>query len=324
MKLATRSNGHPDGELLVVSHDLQRGVRARAARTLQDALDRWSDVQASLQDQYRALNEGKERDAEHIEPSTLMAAMPRSFQFLDASAFLAHNHILAEAWGFPKRAPIDPPLMYQGLSDRFYPAHGAVKFRSEADDIDFEAEFAVITDRVPMGTTKERAGAHIKLVVLLNDWSLRAFGPSEMKGGFGFLHAKPPSSISAFAVTPESLGDGWKNARVCLSMNITRNGHAFGHPHGEEMTYGFDELVAHAATTRDLCAGTVLGSGTVSSADYVHVGSGCIAERRAIDQIESKPLTPYLQFGDRARVDATDAFGHSVFGAIDQVIERAK
>lgn len=321
MKLATRSNGHPDGELLVVSHDLQRCVPARAARTLQDALDRWSDVHSSLQEQFASLNEGTERDAVHVEPSTLMAAMPRSYQFLDASAFLAHNHILAQAWGFQRRTPIDPPLMYQGLSDRFLPAHGIVKFRSEADEIDFEAEFAVITDRVPLGVSKEQALAHIKLVVLLNDWSLRAFGPSEMKGGFGFLHAKPPSSISAFAATPASLGEGWKNARVCLTMNITSNGEAFGHPHGHEMTYGFDELIAHAAATRNLCAGTVIGSGTVSSADYQHVGSGCIAERRAIDQIESKPLTPYLRFGDRVRMEAVDASGRSPFGAIDQVIE---
>lgn len=321
MKLATRFNGHPDGELLVVSHDLQRGVPARSAGTLQDALDRWSDVQASLQEQYSALNEGTERSAEFIEPGTLMAAMPRSYQFLDASAFLAHNHILAQAWGFQRRSPSDPPLMYQGLSDRFFPAHGAVTFRSEADEIDFEAEFAVITDRVPLGTTRERALAHIKLVVLLNDWSLRAFGPSEMKGGFGFLHAKPPSSISAFAVTPHSLGDGWRNARVCLPVNITRNGTAFGHPHGHEMTYGFDELIAHAAATRDLCAGTVIGSGTVSNADYQHVGSGCIAERRAIDQIDAQPLTPYLRFGDQVRIDATDASGRTAFGAIEQRIE---
>jgi fumarylacetoacetate (FAA) hydrolase len=172
-----------------------------------------------------------------------------------------------------------------------------------------------------MGTPAARALAHIKLVVLLNDWSLRAFGPSEMKGGFGFLHAKPPSSISAFAVTPASLGDAWNNARVCLSTNIARDDAAFGHPRGEEMTYGFDELVAHAAATRDLCAGTVIGSGTVSNMDYQRVGSGCIAERRAIDRIEAKPATPYLQFGERVRIDATDAAGNSVFGAIDQRIE---
>jgi fumarylacetoacetate (FAA) hydrolase len=320
MKLATRTNGHPDGELLVVSHDLQRCVPARATRTLQDALDRWSDVQSSLQQQYLALNEGRERDATRVESSTLLAALPRSYQFLDASAFLAHNHILAQAWGFQRRSPIDPPLMYQGLSDRFLPAHGTVNFRSEADEIDFEAEFAVITNRVPLGTSKEQALAHVKLVVVLNDWSLRAFGPLEMKGGFGFLHAKPPSSISAFAVTPESLDEGWKNARVCLTMNISRNGAAFGHPHGHEMSYGFDELIAHAATTRDLCAGTVIGSGTVSSTDYQHLGSGCIAERRAIDQIEAKPLTPYLRFGDRVRMEATDPSGRSVFGAIEQFV----
>jgi fumarylacetoacetate (FAA) hydrolase len=288
---------------------------------LQEALENWADIQASLQQQYVALNEGTERNAAHVESKTLMAAMPRSYQFLDGSAFLAHNHILAQAWGFQRRSAMDPPLMYQGLSDRFLPPHGTVTFRSEADEIDFEAEFAVITDRVPLGTTKEQALAHIKLVVLLNDWSLRAFGPSEMKGGFGFLHAKPPSSISAFAVTPASLGDGWKNARVCLATHITRNGAAFGHPHGQAMTYGFDELIEHAATTRDLCAGTVIGSGTVSNDDYRRVGSGCIAERRAIDQIETRPLTPYLQFGDQVRIEATDAAGRSAFGAIEQRIE---
>jgi fumarylacetoacetate (FAA) hydrolase len=177
MKLATRSNGHPDGVLLVVSHDLERCVPARAARTLQEALDRWSDVESSLNEQYVALNEGREREAAPVEPGTLIAAMPRSYQFLDGSAFLAHNHILAEAWGFPRRSPVDPPLMYQGLSDQFLPAHGAVTFRSEADEIDFEAEFAVITDRVPLGTSREQAIEHIKLVVLLNDWSLAPSGP---------------------------------------------------------------------------------------------------------------------------------------------------
>jgi fumarylacetoacetate (FAA) hydrolase len=320
MKLATRANGQADGELLVVSQDLQRCVPARAAKTLQQALDRWTQVEPALNEQYMTLNEGLARDAVPVDPGSLLAAMPRSYQFLDASAFLAHNHILAQAWGFERRCATDPPLMYQGLSDRFFPASGAVSFRSTADEIDFEAEFAIITDRVPLGTSKEEATTHIKLVVLLNDWSLRAFGPAEMKGGFGFIHAKPPSSISTFASTPAGLGEAWRNARVCLPVDTVRNGVAFGHPHGEEMSYGFDELVAHAAATRDLCAGTIIGSGTVSSADYKRVGSGCIAERRAIDRIEGKPLTPYLQFGERVRIDVLDAAGCSVFGAIDQLV----
>lgn len=318
MKLATRSTGHPDGELLLVSEDLRRCVRARAASTMQQALDHWQEVQGLLEEQSAALNGGKERGAETVDPLSLMAAMPRSYQFLDASAFLAHNHILAQAWGFEPRTANDPPLMYQGLSDRFLPARGEVAFRSVADDIDFEAEFAVITDHVPLGTSRQEATAHIKLIVLLNDWSLRAFGPSEMKGGFGFIHAKPHSSLSAFAATPDSLGECWRNARVGLTTRISKNGSELGHPHGQEMTYGFDELIAHAAATRDLCAGTVIGSGTVSSANYRQVGSGCIAECRAIDSMEQRALTPYLQFGDRVCIDALDPTGQSVFGSIDQ------
>lgn len=324
MKLATRANGHADGELLIVSRDLRRCVAARVVATLQQALERWTDIESALHDEYQALNEEGAPNASPLDFTALMAAMPRSYQFLDASAFLAHNHILAQAWRFERRTLSDPPLMYQGLSDRFLPAHGAVGFRSSADEIDFEAEFAVITDHVPLGTTKDRAAAHIKLLVLLNDWSLRAFGPAEMRGGFGFIHAKPPSSISALALTPGELADRWKDTRACLSVSIHRNGVAFGRPDGAEMSYGFDELVAHAAATRDLCAGTVIGSGTVSSADYARVGSGCIAERRAIDQIEGRPLTPYLQFGDRVRIEALDVAGSSVFGAIDQIVARAQ
>jgi fumarylacetoacetate (FAA) hydrolase len=320
MKLATRANGHPDGELLIVSDDLRHCVRARGAATLQQALDHWQEVEPLLEDQAAALNAGNESRTEAVDYLTLMAAMPRSFQFLDASAFLAHNHILAQAWGFSPRTENDPPLMYQGLSDRFLPAHGEVSFRSAADDIDLEAEFAIVTDFVPLGTSRQQAAAHIKLIMLLNDWSLRAFGPAEMKGGFGFIHAKPHSSLSAFATTPAGLGESWRNARVCLTTRIVINAAELGHPHGQEMSYGFDELVAHAAATRDLCAGTVIGSGTVSSANYRQVGSGCIAERRAIDSMEKRSLTPYLQFGDRVRIDALDANGRSVFGSIDQVV----
>lgn len=320
MKLASRANGRPDGELLVVSGDLQRAVPARAAATLQEALDRWSDVEASLRREYEELESGRARDSIAIEPAGLLAAMPRSYQFLDASAFLAHNHILARAWGFEPRTPADPPLMYQGLSDHFLPAHRSVRFRSVEDEIDFEAEFAVITDRVPLGTTRRHALAHVKLLVMLNDWSLRAFGPAEMKAGFGFLHAKPPSTLSAFAVTPDELASAWCDARVDLTMRVVRNDQEFGRPRGKEMSYGFDDLIAHAAATRDLCAGTVLGSGTVASFEYATVGSACIAERRAIDRIEGREATQYLQFGERVRIEALDARDSSVFGMIDQVI----
>jgi fumarylacetoacetate (FAA) hydrolase len=238
---------------------------------------------------------------------------------LDASAFLAHNHILAEAWGFEPRSTLAPPLMYQGLSDRFYPPHGSVPFRSTDDEIDFEVEFAVLTDRVPLGVSADEAMGHVKLVALLNDWSLRAFGPSEMKGGFGFIHAKPPSSMSAFAVTPDELGEAWHKGRVCLAVNVYRNGTLFGRPSGAEMSFGFHDLIAHAATTRELCAGTVIGSGTVSNTNYKVVGSGCIAEKRAIDRLSSEvELTPYLEFGEHLKIEAFDPAGQLIFGSMDQ------
>ena len=291
--------------------------------TMQAALDRWDAVAPLLAAQYRALNEGKASDAAPLEIAALAACMPRAFQFLDASAFLAHNRILADAWGLERRTPDDPPLMYQGLSDRFLPATGEVAFRSVDDGIDFEAEFGVILDCVPLGTSAADALAHVKRVILTNDGSLRAFGPDEMRGGFGFIQAKPPSSLSAIAVTPDELGPAWRDGRVALKVWVTRNEVAFGHPQGGEMTYGFDRLIAHAAATRDLCAGTVLGSGTVSNADAAAVGSACIAERRGLDVIAGiDPPTPFLQFGDRVRIETLDAAGGSPFGALEHVIAR--
>jgi fumarylacetoacetate (FAA) hydrolase len=321
MTLASKTGTSPDGRLLIVATDLASCVEAEAAPTLQYALDNWSVVQPELVKQYAALNAGRASGATPVNLASLGAAMPRAFQFLDASAFLAHNHILAEAWGFERRSTLAPPLMYQGLSDRFYPPHVRVPFRSTDDEIDFEVEFAVLTDRVPLGVSADEATGHIKLIVLLNDWSLRAFGPSEMKSGFGFIHAKPPSSMSAFAITPDELGEAWGNCRVCLTVNVYRNGTLFGRPSGAEMSFGFNDLIVHAATTRELCAGTIIGSGTVSNANYKVVGSGCIAEKRAIDKLshEGEP-TPYLKFGEQLRIEAFDAAGQLIFGSMDQTI----
>jgi fumarylacetoacetate (FAA) hydrolase len=321
MKLASKMGTSPDGKLLIVSTDLASCVEAEAAPTLQYALDNWSEVQPELAKQSAALNAGRARGATPVNLASLGAAMPRSFQFLDASAFLAHNHILADAWGFERRPPLAPPLMYQGLSDRFYPPHGSVPFRSMDDEIDFEAELAVLTDRVPLGVSAADAIGNIKLIVLLNDWSLRAFGPAEMKSGFGFIHAKPPSSMSAFAITPDELGEAWRNCRACLPVNVYRNGMPFGRPSGAEMSFGFHDLIAHAATTRELCAGTIIGSGTVSNVNYEVVGSGCIAERRAIDRLKSAAEpTPYLKFNEQLRIEAIDSTGQLLFGSMDQRI----
>jgi fumarylacetoacetate (FAA) hydrolase len=321
MKLASKMGTSPDGRLLIVGHDLGSCVGAEAAPTLQYALDNWNVVQPGLVEQCAALNAGQNSGATPVNLEFFGAAIPRSFQFLDASAFLAHNHILAEAWGFEPRSTLAPPLMYQGLSDRFYPPHGSVFFRSMDDEIDFEVEFAVLTDRVPLGVSADEAMGHIKLIVLLNDWSLRAFGPSEMKSGFGFIHAKPPSSMSAFAVTPDELGEAWQKGRVCLAVYVYRNGVLFGRPSGAEMSFGFHDLIAHAARTRELCAGTVIGSGTLSNANYRVVGSGCIAEKRAIDKLHSEgEPTPYLKFGEQLKIEAFDPVGQLIFGSMDQLV----
>src|SRR3984893_14501852 len=321
MRLASKVAAGPDGRLLIVGRDCMTCVEAEAAPTLQYALDNWSVVQPGLVKQYAALNAGRASGSTPVDLASLGAAMPRSFQFLDASAFLAHNYILAEAWGFERHSTRAPPLMYQGLSDRFYPPHGRVPIRSTDDEIDFEVEFAVLTDRVPLGVSADEAMAHIKLIVLLNDWSLRAFGPSEMKSGFGFIHAKPPSSMSAFAVTPDELGEAWRNCRVGLAVNVYRNGVLFGRPSGAEMSFGFHDLIAHAATTRELCAGTVIGSGTVSNANYKVVGSGCIAEKRAIDRLNSADEpTPHLKNNEQVRIEAIDSTGQLLFGSMDQRI----
>ena len=318
MKLATLDTGHPDGRLLVVSRDLTRAIEAAAAPTLQAALDRWDEAEPRLRAEAAALEQDPAAGVA-LDHSRLLAAIPRSYQFLDASAFLAHNHILAEAWGYERRTPQDPPLMYQGLSDRFLPPHGPVSFASADHEIDFEAEFGVITDRVPRGVQPSEALVHARLLVLINDWSLRAFGPAEMKGGFGFLHAKPPSSLSAMAITPDELAGDWCDGRICLPLTITRNGETFGEPEGSEMSYSFAALIAHAAVTRDLCAGTVLGSGTVSNTNAIH-GSGCIAERRALDRLADKAMTPYLADGERVRLKAMSADGIALFGEIDQTV----
>ncbi len=319
MKLATRPGDTADGRLVLVSRDLAHAVDAIAAATLQAALDDWSRVEPQLRAEYDRLDADGWARTETFDAAAMLAPLPRAWQFIDGSAFLAHNHILADAWGYEKRTEEDPPLMYQGLSDHFYAACEDVSFRSEEDDIDFEAEYGVILDRTPLGVTPADALAHVKLIMIINDWSLRAFGPGEMKGGFGFLQAKPPSSQSPVAVTPDELGDAWRDGRVCLALHVCRGDERFGRPDGSAMTYGFGELIAHAALTRDLCAGTVIGSGTVANDVAADVGSGCIAERRALDRLSSRlPPTPYLRFGEQVRLVVLDRHQQSVFGEINQ------
>jgi fumarylacetoacetate (FAA) hydrolase len=309
MRLATIDDGTADGALILVSRDAERCLSATG--TLQQAMENWQRTEPELRSLATRLEQG---EGESLDPQRLLAPLPRAWQWLDGSVFPQHGVLMQQAFDLP---PIetDRPLMYQGLSDRFLPGHADVPLPSEADGIDFEGEYGVITDAVPMGTTAQQAMAHIRLVILINDWSLRAIAPVEMKTGFGWVQAKPACAAAPFALTPDELGDAWREGRVQLPLHVKLNGQWFGHPHGGEMAFGFHELVAHAARTRELVAGTIVGSGTVSNTDYARAGSACISERRAIEMIESGAAqTPFMRFGDRIRLEAEGG----MFGAVDQ------
>jgi fumarylacetoacetate (FAA) hydrolase len=318
MRLATRANGTPDGELIVVSEDQRRALVAGSRwPNLLSAVGDWSaaEVELSIVAARVATGEG-----EPFDTASLRAPLPRSWQWLDGSAFQVHADLMQVAFGTDP-LPSDRPLMYQGLSDRFYGPFEPVPFRSEADGIDFEGEFGVIVDAVPRGTRADEAQPYIKLIVQLNDWSLRSLAVPEMKTGFGWIQAKPPCSMAPFAVTPDALGEAWCDGRVCLDLAIDWNGERFGNANGREMGFGFHELIAHAAATRDLVAGTIIGSGTVANTDYAKVGSSCISERRAIEIIsEGKPKTGFMAFGDRVRMKALSPDGDSPFGEIAQAV----
>ena len=321
MKLATLPDGTPDGRLHLVSRDLTRAAPAQAARAMQVALEDWTGIESALTAEYAALNQ---RGGAPFDPSKAMAPLPRAWQWLDGSAFESHGDLMDTVFGLAKKERTGRPLMYQGLSNLFYGPADDVRMPSEADGIDFEGEYGVITDAVPLGADGAAAGAHIRLIVQINDWSLRKLAPIEMKTGFGWVQAKPACSMAPVAVTPDELGESWRNARVDLPLLVDWNGKRFGAANGYEMAFGFDELVAHAAYSRALVAGTVLGSGTVSNKTYREVGSSCIAERRGIEMIDQgEAKTPFMSFGDRVRMDVMGKDGQSIFGAIDQKIVKA-
>ena len=325
MKLATLPAPSRDGALVVVSRDLSRcASAAEIAPTLQAALDRWSEAGPRLQALAEALEAGRAVGVSPFAPAQALAPLPRAYQWLDASAFLSHGRLMSKAMKLARDPQTtDAPLMYQGGSDDFLGPQQDVPFLSEADGIDFEGEFGVILDDTPMGATPEIAERSIRLVVQLNDWSLRAVAPREMQTGFGFLHAKPSTAFAPVAVTPDELGGAWSDGRVGLDLYIAWNGEPFGHPNGREMSYSFGQLIAHAASTRRLRAGTVVGSGTVSNEHPEAVGSACIAERRGLEMIASgDPLTGFMRFSDRLRMEARAADGSAPFGAIDQQVVR--
>jgi len=321
MKLATLRDGTPDGTLVVVSTDLRRAVKATSvAASLLAALESWDRSEPRLRDLAKALSGGPVSGELEFTQATVGPPLPRTWQWLDGSAFHSHGALMQRAF---KHAPVDAvqtrPLMYQGGSDDFLGPRDDMPLPSEADGIDFEAELAVVVDRVGMGTSAAAALEHVKLVMLANDASLRSHALPEKKTGFGWIHAKPATSFSPVAVTPDELGPAWKDGRVHLPMRVSWNGRAFGHPHAGEMGFGFHELIAHAAYSRNLSAGTVIGSGTISNESYRTVGSACIAERRAIEiEDGGHAVTEYMRFGDRVRIEMLDANGNTLFGAIDQ------
>tara|TARA_R110000751_G_scaffold2018_8_gene9016 strand:+ start:375430 stop:376398 length:969 start_codon:yes stop_codon:yes gene_type:complete len=319
MRLATLQSGSRDGQLVAVSRDGSRFLAVGdAAPNLLAAVEDWDALGETMQEIAHRLDSG---EGETLDPSRCAAPLPRSWQWLDGSAFSTHGELMQIAFGLD---PIESekPLMYQGMSDRFYGPTDDVPLPSMEHGIDFEGEFGVIVDHVPMGTSAADAMKHIRLIVQINDWSLRAIAPVEMKTGFGWVQAKPACSMAPYAVTPDELGDAWQDGRVCLDLEIDWNGKRFGAANGREMDVGFHELVAHAAYTRDLVAGTVIGSGTVSNADYAKVGSSCISEIRAIEMIRDKgpASTPFMAFGDTIRMEGRGLEGGSPFGAIRQKV----
>jgi fumarylacetoacetate (FAA) hydrolase len=322
MKLATLKSAERDGRLVVVSRDLRRAVDVGpVAATMQQAIDRWDAVEPVLQRLYHDLNEGRISAAFDFDPVHAAAPLPRTYQWLDGSSFLSHGELMQKAFHLDPIENVESiALIYQGAGDDFLGSRDDIALPSEQHGIDFEGEFAVLLDEVPMGCQSVDAMAHIKLILQVNDVSLRALAPREMKTGFGFLQAKPSSSFAAVAVTPDELGDAWHDGRVHLPLQIEWNGEWFGNPHGGAMHFGFHQLIAHAALTRRLGAGTLLGSGTVSNADR-SVGSACISERRAIEMIEhGAARTGFMRFGDRVRMEVLDSDGQSLFGGIDQCV----
>lgn len=323
MKLGSLRRGR-DGQLVIVSRDLARAaVVPGIARTLQDALDEWAQCAPALAEASTRLEANDLPDAFPVDPAALAAPLPRAYQWLDASAYVNHVELVRRARGaeMPPEFWTDP-LMYQGGSDRMLGSREPIIARDEAWGIDFEAEVAVVLGDVSCGASREEAAEAILLVLLVNDISLRNLIPGELGKGFGFLHSKPPTACSPVAVTPDELGSAWDGGRLHLPLEVHRGDELFGAPDaGTDMTFDFPTLIAHAAHTRPLSAGTILGSGTVSNRDRSR-GSCCIAERRMLETLErGEAKTPFLRFGDRVRIEMRDAEGRSIFGTIDQCVE---
>ncbi|KKO44171.1 2-keto-4-pentenoate hydratase [Arsukibacterium ikkense] len=337
MKLASLKNNTRDGQLVVVSRDLSRCVTVTdVASTMQQLLDNWANLAPALQQRYEALNSGSFNGEMPFEPTQCESPLPRAYQWADGSAYVNHVELVRKA----RNSEMPPsfwtdPLMYQGGSDDFIGPRDPIEAISTEHGIDFEGEVAVITDDVPMAVSPEQALKKVRLIMLVNDVSLRGLIPNELAKGFGFFNSKPASSFSPVAVTPDELGDKWQDGRVHLPLLSTYNDKPFGKPNaGIDMTFNFGQLIAHAAKTRNLGAGAVIGSGTVSNKQGTEygtaineggVGYSCIAEIRMIETIrDGKPSTSFMQFGDTIKMEMLDSDGQSIFGAIDQQVVQYK
>ncbi len=326
MKLGTLKEGGRDGTLIVVSRDLSRAIRVpEIAATLQAALDDWDTASAALQDVAAGLEAGPVDGEFAFDPSDVSSPLPRAYHWVDGSAYVNHVELVRKARGaeMPESFWHDP-LVYQGGSDDFLGPRDDIPVPSEEFGIDMEAETAVITGDVPMGTSSEDAGRHIRLLMILNDVSLRNLIPGELAKGFGFYQSKPSTAFSPIAVTPDELGAAYSDGTFNLPLITHLNGEIFGQPDcGTDMTFNFNQLIAHVTKTRRLGAGAIIGSGTISNYDRSN-GSSCIAERRMLETIESgRPATPFMRFGDTVRIEMLDSDGNSIFGALDQKVIKA-
>lgn len=336
MKLATLKNNSRDGQLVIVSRDLTRYCTANAiAPTLQAALDNWEDVVQPLTALYEQLEQSS-HGTHPFDQKKCLSPLPRAYQWADGSAYINHVELVRKARGseVPKSFYTDP-LMYQGGSDSFLAPYDNIPLENPAWGCDMEGEIAVITDDVPAGITEQQAAKHIKLIMLVNDISLRGLIPAELGKGFGFFQSKPSSAFSPVAVTPDELGEAWRNNLVHLPLLVDYNDQPFGRPNaGKDATFSLARLISHAAKTRSLCAGSIIGSGTVSNkGSNGHagkpiseggVGYSCIAEIRMIETInKGTPITPFMRTGDKVRIEMKTADGHSIFGAIEQTVENA-
>ncbi len=323
MKLASLNSGGRDGELIVVDRALQNAVRVPAiARTLQAALDDWQRLAPELESVYADLLGGRLDGAFPFDPCACAAPLPRAYHWVDGSAYVNHVELVRKARGAELPESFwHEPLVYQGGSDDFIGPCDPIVVPSEDYGIDLEGETAVITDDVPMGTGAADADPHIRLIMLVNDVSLRNLIPAELAKGFGFYQGKPSTAFSPVAVTPDELGEAWRDGTINRPLTVHLNGERYGEPLcGVDMTFNFHRLIEHVTLTRRLGAGTIIGSGTISNYDR-STGSACLAEQRMLETIEyGEPRTPFLRFGDRVRIEMTDRNGQSIFGAIDQIV----